>query len=113
MYTYCGDANLDGLINGDDYFRIDGGFSQHLTGYENGDFNYDGVINADDYFLIDRNYASQGTSFSSAAILGDATTVPEPMSLGWFMVAMALTRRRRSKCKPQGGNLPPVAEPTP
>ena len=55
MYTYCGDANLDGLINGDDYFRIDNGFFAHLSGFSNGDFNYDGVINADDYFLIDRN----------------------------------------------------------
>ena len=46
MYTYGGDANLDGVINSDDYALIDHGFY-------NGDFNYDGVINGDDYFLID------------------------------------------------------------
>lgn len=55
-YTYVGDANLDGRINGDDYFKIDAGFSAHSTGYGAGDFNYDGKINADDYFLIDSNY---------------------------------------------------------
>ncbi len=60
MYTYAGDANLSGSINGDDYFRIDQGFANHLTGYENGDFNYDGKINADDYFHHrDRNYVPE------------------------------------------------------
>ncbi len=59
-YTYAGDANLDGTINGDDYFQIDSAFPQALHGYAPGDFNYDGVINGDDYFLIDSNFSSQG-----------------------------------------------------
>ena len=29
-YTYAGDANLDGRINGDDYFAIDSGYAAHL-----------------------------------------------------------------------------------
>ncbi len=29
MYTYDGDANLSGNIDGDDYFRIDAGFERH------------------------------------------------------------------------------------
>ena len=67
MYTYAGDANLNGAITGDDYARIDAGFAAHATGYSNGDFNYDGKINADDYFLIDRNYSLQNSfSLSSA-----------------------------------------------
>src|SRR6185437_775432 len=55
-YTYAGDANLDGVINGDDYFDIDAGYASQATGYLNGDFNYDGRVDADDYFLIDANY---------------------------------------------------------
>ncbi len=55
-YTYAGDENLDGVINGDDYFNIDSGFHAHSTGYANGDLNYDGRIDADDYFLIDSDY---------------------------------------------------------
>ncbi len=58
-YTYGGDANLDGVINGDDYFQIDSAFPQQLHGWLNGDFNYDGVINGDDYFLIDSNFPAQ------------------------------------------------------
>src|SRR5205823_5492922 len=58
-YTYTGDANLDGKIDGDDYFRIDSG-KPRPPAYAAGDFNYDGVINADDHFWIDSNYWRQG-----------------------------------------------------
>jgi hypothetical protein len=61
-YTYDGDANLDGRINADDYFRIDSGFLSQPAKphYAEGDFNYDGTINADDYFLIDSAFLGQG-----------------------------------------------------
>jgi len=94
MYTYDGDADLTGNINGDDYFRIDQGYATRnnptpLLGYENGDFNFDGKIDADDYFIIDRNYSRQGMAFSSGAALGGITAdfgelsraVPEPAGL--------------------------------
>ncbi len=59
-YTYGGDANLDGVVNGDDYFQIDSGFPASGHGWVNGDFNYDGLINGDDYFMIDSNFPAQG-----------------------------------------------------
>ncbi len=59
-YTYSGDANLDGVVNGDDYFQIDSAFPQQLHGWVNGDFNYDGVVNGDDYFMIDSTFPQQG-----------------------------------------------------
>jgi hypothetical protein len=65
-YTYYGDANLDGIVNGLDYSIIDSGFAaQHNPGFvyswSNGDFNYDGQIDGSDYALIDTAYAfSQG-----------------------------------------------------
>ena len=57
-YTYGGDANLDGTLNGDDYFQIDSHFNQagSVFGAYNGDFNLDGEINGDDYFIIDSNW---------------------------------------------------------
>ncbi|MCY2954342.1 MAG: hypothetical protein NTU53_20620 [Planctomycetota bacterium] len=57
--TYYGDANLDGVVNADDYFQTDSGFISQKPGWYNGDFNYDGVINADDYFLIDSAFVGQ------------------------------------------------------
>lgn len=54
-----GDADLNGILDSDDYFRIDQGFLSQgtKTGWDNGDFNYDNRIDVDDYFLIDTAYA--------------------------------------------------------
>ena len=61
MYTYAGDANLDGMVDAADYEIIDA-FAQipGASGYANGDFNYDGVINGADYAIIDFSAAIQG-----------------------------------------------------
>ncbi len=64
-YTYFGDANLDGVVNGSDYTLIDNGFNNKLTGWRNGDFNYDGVVNGDDYTLIDNAFNTQGAKITS------------------------------------------------
>ena len=66
MYTYGGDANLDGKINVDDYGRIDFNVNLGTPGWFNGDFNYDGKINVDDYGIIDFNVGIQGAPFFTA-----------------------------------------------
>ena len=66
-FTYAGDTTLDGKINGDDYFRIDSGFSSLGTGYASGDLDYSGKIDADDYFLIDSNYGHASMGAIAAA----------------------------------------------
>jgi hypothetical protein len=55
----CRDADGNGVINFDDYARIDNSFNNRLIGYSNGDFNYNGVINFDDYALIDLAFNTQ------------------------------------------------------
>jgi hypothetical protein len=65
-YTYYGDADLNGVVNFDDYARTDLGFSTSRTGWVNGDFNYDDVINFDDYALIDLAFNSQGAGRARA-----------------------------------------------
>jgi hypothetical protein len=59
-FTYYGDANLEGKVDGSDYSLIDSGDLNGLTGWYNGDFNYDGVINGSDYTLIDNAFNTQG-----------------------------------------------------
>src|SRR5204862_2946283 len=87
MYTYGGDANLDGKINIDDYGRIDTSVGIGLTGWYNGDFNYDGKINIDDYGIIDVNVGIQGPAFATSGSAGSpvgaggVTSVPEPAAL--------------------------------
>jgi autotransporter-associated beta strand protein len=107
-YTYYGDTNLDGKVDGSDYSRIDNGSLNQLTGWYNGDFNYDGVINGSDYTLIDNSYNTQGAEISaeiggpSASVTaeiagsGSSSAVPEPTALGLLCVgSVGLLRRRR------------------
>ena len=77
-YTYAGDANLNGVINGDDYFLIDSGFIARAKAYAAGDFDYSGIVNADDYFLIDSNYnKAQATLAAPALTQAASKTVPD------------------------------------
>jgi hypothetical protein len=80
-YTYFGDANLDGMVNGADYQQIDNGFGDHLTGWQNGDFNYDGVIDGSDFSLIDNAFnqlnASSAVAGAQPAAILAAVSKPE------------------------------------
>ena len=64
-YSYKGDADLNGILNADDYARIDAGFATHAQGYENGDFDLSGAINSDDYFYIDYTFSNQGSALAA------------------------------------------------
>ena len=104
MFTWGGDANLDGKINIDDYGRIDGNVSiAGASGWFNGDFNYDGKINIDDYGIIDGNVGSQSAPFfSSIAVtqrVTEASAVPEPKAFSAVVAFASLTllaHRRRT-----------------
>jgi hypothetical protein len=108
MYTYAGDANMDGLISGDDYSAIDFNVAvPDSSGWYNGDFNYDGIISGDDYSAIDFNILAQGApfptggpAFGNGADLGGVAAVPEPRSLAAALLTVAAlparSRRRAS-----------------
>jgi hypothetical protein len=107
MYTYGGDATLDGKINIDDYVRIDSGIAGGLTGWSNGDFNYDGKVSIDDYLtVIDANIGNQnGFVFPTAGGIEGAavvTAVPEPAGAMVIAVGAMLTTRRYRRRRPCG-----------
>jgi hypothetical protein len=84
-YTYVGDANLDGKVDGADLARMTAGGSDWL----HGDFNYDGVVNGDDYALFNLGASRQGSQL---------TGVPEPGAVVAVLVGaglLGLRRRRR------------------
>ena len=107
-YTWGGDADLNGELNGDDYFYIDSSILAQVPGFHNGDFDYNGVTDGDDYFVLDSNilFAQGSQPFASSAAVegmaaGSLAAVPEPGSIGLIVVAAglslprALRRRRR------------------
>ncbi len=59
-YTYYGDVNFDGTVDGLDYIFADNGFLSHQTGWANGDANYDGAVDGLDYIFIDNAFLTGG-----------------------------------------------------
>jgi co-chaperonin GroES (HSP10) len=100
MYTWGGDADLNGELNGDDYFFIDSNVLAQVPGYHNGDFNYDGGIDGDDYFIIDSNitFAQSSPPFPTGVGAGGLAVVPEPAAgVVLATAAAALLQRLRSR----------------
>ena len=108
-YTYYGDANLSGTVDGSDYNLIDVGFGSHATTWQGGDFNYDGHVDGSDYSLIDNAFNLQGatlaatvgnqiTQASAEIASGSAVAVPEPAALSILGIGtISLLGRRRRK----------------
>jgi len=70
-FTWYGDADLNGVVNFDDYSRTDAGFNGGGSTWFQGDFDYNGVVNFDDYSLIDAAFNTQSGSLHRAmAYLG-------------------------------------------
>ncbi len=89
-FTYFGDADLNGIVDDSDFFLINNGYGNTLTGWVNGDFDYSGVIDDSDFFLINNAYGSQGAGLRAGG------SVPEPTSMGVIALgAGALPGRRR------------------
>lgn len=89
-YTYAGDADLNGVVDGTDYSFLDTGFNGGLSGWFNGDFNHDGVVDGTDYGFIDTGFNGQGAPLSVVGETGlQAQPVPEP---GTGAVALVVGR---------------------
>ena len=65
-YTWYGDSDFSGVVDFDDYVRIDNGFNTGLSGWFNGDFDFSGVIDFDDYVLIDLGFNTQTGTLRAA-----------------------------------------------
>ncbi len=92
MYTLCGDANLDGVVNGADLNTVLSNYNKTGMYWSQGDFNYDGTVNGADLNMVLSNY-NQSVSVGAA--------VPEPSAL-WLAAAglaglLAYGRRRWRK----------------
>ena len=115
-YTWVGDANVDGLVDNDDFGQFLFGFNQpNPQIWINGDFDYNGLVDNDDFgwFLtglnafnangntqLSESFKAELASFASEQgipLVLDPQAVPEPTTLGviGLVGAGALARRRR------------------
>jgi autotransporter-associated beta strand protein len=106
--TLTGDANLDGILNADDYALLDRGFATNGQFWSQGDLNYDGQVTSADYLLIDRTYllthspapstaflAARESQFGAAYVHQLLIAIPEPAGLACLFAAFPLFPRRR------------------
>ena len=98
-YTWYGDANLDGVVDSNDYDMIDNAWLLWTTQgtvpdggfrWAVGDFNYDGVIDSNDYDKIDNAWLLQNGGL--APVAPAPLTAPEPATRTWGMDAVLLAR---------------------
>jgi fibronectin-binding autotransporter adhesin len=95
-YTYLGDTNLDGTLDASDFNAVLNGYTNALSGWENGDINYDGVVTASDFSAFLTAYTHVlGGGLPFGASTAPAGAIPEPAALALFVPAALLFRRRR------------------
>jgi hypothetical protein len=92
-YTYLGDTNLDGVVDGQDLANTLAGLSGGLTGWVNGDFTYTGSVTSADVTLLLNTLAHQTASFGDSG--GSSGAVPEPSGLLWAAAVLPVLGRRR------------------
>ncbi len=111
-YTRYGDANLDGVVSGDDFSILAANLGKSAAAWDKGDFTYDGVVSGNDFALLvakTLGKASNGADVTLpaadlaaidafAAANGLMADVPEPTTAGLLLVAGLgfIARRRRS-----------------
>jgi hypothetical protein len=102
-YTYFGDTDVNGKVDGGDYARTDNGFNMQIAGsWTDGDFNYDGPVDGADYALIDNAFIMQGGVLGGSAT--PAAMIATPMAASAATPkAAAGTFRARSNFTPAKG----------
>lgn len=99
-FTRYGDANLDRLVNSDDFNRFAANFGLSGRTWTQGDFTYDAAVNSDDFNLLAGNF---GLSAGADGIVDPAdwaalaAVVPEPGLTPAALLAAALCSVRRTQ----------------
>jgi hypothetical protein len=92
LYTYSGDANIDGKVNTLDFNSLAGSFGGSSKVWTEGDFDYNGNVDSLDFNALVGNYG-KATSLSAPSL---GSVVPEPSAALALFVAMPLLKRRRA-----------------
>jgi hypothetical protein len=90
-YTLGGDANLDGIVNSQDFNLLIAHYGQSNARWSYGDFDYSGKVNSLDFNRLAGTFGA--TLPVGAASLG--SVVPEPASASLLITAAAMLLRRK------------------
>ena len=98
-YTRYGDANLDSLVNLNDFNALAANFGQGGRQWFQGDFNYDGLVNLNDFKRLAANFglSASGPEVTPQDWSNLAAAVPEPAAMGLIAVAGPVLLRRRRR----------------
>ncbi len=110
-YTLAGDANLDGIVSGDDFTILVSNLGKSVSGWDKGDFTYDGIVSGDDFTLLATNLGRTASGADVAIPAADYTAliafaqanglmadVPEPGTISLAAIAgFGLFGRRRAR----------------
>jgi hypothetical protein len=116
-YTYIGDANLDGKVDGSDYSLIDGTYTSErganvsLSGWAMGDFNFDGVVDGSDYALIDNAFNNQGSPIPAVTAAQPANTAASPVMAIPAAAVAAPAQAAAAESAPAAPKLNPAGRP--
>jgi hypothetical protein len=96
-YTRYGDADLNRVINLDDFNRLAANFGSTDAFWHEGDFNYDTLVNLADFNLMAANFglAASGAQVTPHDWAALASAVPEPVAGIWLIGSAAVFARRR------------------
>jgi hypothetical protein len=99
VFTRYGDANLDRIVNLQDFNRLAANFGQSGTDWSRGDFNFDGITNLQDFNKLAGNFgmsaAAAGPSAQDWADLASAVPEPSAAVLSAICGVISLRHRRR------------------
>lgn len=107
-YTYVGDTNLDGVLNGSDLGNMLEGLSRGAAGWNFGDIDNSGTVTLSDLAAFNAAFAWYNAQVSPVSLGGGSGelaavgAVPEPGGLAALAVpgSLLLHRRRRTASRP-------------
>jgi hypothetical protein len=96
-FTRYGDANLDGIVDLNDFNRLAANFGSTSAVWSAGDFTYDGVVNLDDFNRLAANFGqiAAGPTVTPQAWSALAMAVPEPTLPLLLTAPLSLLGRQR------------------
>ena len=106
-FTLAGDANLDGVVNSEDFTLLSTNFSETGRSWDQGDFNYDNTVNSEDFTLFADNLNRSASQFAGDLITSERIGRGERTGTR-CCVASDVRRLRQTQLRRRRDHQPPL-----